>query len=147
MIPMAVRIGKLGLDDYEAMVALWRRVGLVNRVGIRDARRAFARQVRLNNGLYLGAFDGDRLVGTVLGTHDTRKGWINRLAVDPAYQRRGVGSRLLKACERALVRKGVRIIAALVVKGNEPSTNLFRRSGYELSTDILYVRKKLDSDV
>ena len=143
---MAVRIGKLGLDDYEAMVALWRRVGLVNRVGIRDARRAFARQVRLNNGLYLGAFDGDRLVGTVLGTHDTRKGWINRLAVDPAYQRRGVGSRLLKACERALVRKGGRIIAALVVKGNEPSTNMFRRSGYELSEDILYVRKKLDPD-
>ena len=143
---MAVRIGKLGLDDYEAMVALWRRVGLVNRVGIRDARRAFARQVRLNNGLYLGAFDGDRLVGTVLGTHDTRKGWINRLAVDPAYQRRGVGSRLLKTCERALVRKGVRIIAALIVKGNEPSTNLFRRSGYELSEDIVYVRKKLDPD-
>jgi len=143
---MAVRIGKLGLDDYEAMVALWRRVGLVNRVGIRDARRAFARQVRLNNGLYLGAFDGDRLVGTVLGTHDTRKGWINRLAVDPAYQRRGVGSRLLKACERALVRQDVRIIAALVVKGNEPSTNMFRRSGYELSEDILYVRKKVDPD-
>lgn len=143
---MAVRIGKLGLDDYEAVVALWRRAGLVNRVGLRDSRRAFGRQVRRNNGLYLGAFDGDRLVGTVLGTHDTRKGWINRLAVDPGYQRRGVGSRLLNACERALVRKGVRIIAALVVKGNEPSTNLFRRSGYELSEDILYVRKKLDPD-
>ena len=143
---MAVRIGKLGLDDYEAVVALWRRAGLVNRVGLRDGRRAFARQVRRNNGLYIGAFDGDRLVGTVLGTHDTRKGWINRLAVDPAYQRRGVGSRLLKTCERALVRKGVGIIAALIVKGNEPSTNLFRRSGYELSEDIVYVRKKLDPD-
>ena len=118
----------------------------MNRVGLRDGRRAFARQVRRNNGLYIGAFDGDRLVGTVLGTHDTRKGWINRLAVDPAYQRRGVGSRLLKTCERALVRKGVRIIAALIVKGNEPSTNLFRRSGYELSEDIVYVRKKLDPD-
>ena len=32
---------------------------------------------------------GGELVGVVLGTHDGRKGWINRLAVAPAYQRRG----------------------------------------------------------
>ena len=143
---MAVKIAPLRLQDYEDAIALWRRAGLTNHVHLRDSRRAFARQLRSNRGLYLGAYDGKRLVGTVLGTQDTRKGWINRLAVDPAYQRRGVGSRLLKACERALVRKGVRIIAALVVKGNEPSTNMFRRSGYELSEDILYVRKKVDPD-
>ena len=144
---MAVKIARLRLRDHDAVVALWRRVGLVNKAGLRDSRTAFARQLRRNEGLYLGAFDGSRLVGTVLGTHDTRKGWVNRLAVDPAYQRRGVGTRLLRACEKALARKGVKIIAALVVRGSEPSTNLFRSGGYELSGDILYVRKKLDPDV
>lgn len=144
---MAVRIARLRLDDHDAAIALWRAAGLVNRVSLRDSRRAFARQLRRNRGLYLGAYDGPRLVGTVLGTHDTRKGWINRLAVEPAYQHRGVGTRLLRACERALARKGLKIIAALIEKGNDPSTNLFRRSGYELSEGILYVRKKLDPDV
>jgi len=144
---MAVKIRRLELADHDAVLALWRRAGLMRKVGLRDSRAAFARQLRLNKGLYLGAFDGDRLVGTVIGTHDTRKGWINRLAVDPAYQKRGVGIRLLKACERALVGKGVRILAALIDRGNEPSMNLFRGSGYELSEDILYVRKKLDPDV
>jgi ribosomal protein S18 acetylase RimI-like enzyme len=143
---MAVRISELRLRDYADMVDLWRRAGLTGRPTLRDSRRAFARQLRLNRGLYLGAYDGERLVGTVLGTHDTRKGWVNRLAVDPAYQRRGVGTRLLRACERALVRKGVKVLAALIVEGNEPSTNLFRRSGYELGKDILYLRKKLVPD-
>jgi N-acetylglutamate synthase len=143
---VAVRIAPLRLQDYDALVALWRRVGLTDRVNLRDSRPAFARQLRRNRGLYLGAFDGPRLVGTVLGTHDTRKGWINRLAVDPAYQRRGVGTRLLRAGERALARKGVRVIAALIVRGNDPSVNLFRRSGYEIGSDLLYVRKKLDPD-
>jgi len=144
---MAVKIRRLELQDHDAVLALWRRAGLVRKVGLRDSRAAFARQLRLNKGLYLGAFDGDRLVGTAIGTHDTRKGWINRLAVDPAYQHRGVGTRLLKACERALATKGVRILAALIDRGNEPSMNMFRRSGYELSEGILYVRKKLDPDV
>jgi ribosomal protein S18 acetylase RimI-like enzyme len=143
---MAVRIAPLRLEDYEDTIALWRRAGLTNRVNLRDSRRAFARQLRSNRGLYLGAFDGKRLVGTVLGTHDTRKGWINRLAVDPAYQRRGVGTRLLRASEKALVRKGMKVISALVTNGNDPSLNLFRRSGYLTVTDMTYVRKKLDPD-
>jgi len=143
---MAVRIAPLRLEDYEQMVSLWRRAGLTSRANLRDSRSAFARQVRLNRGLYLGAYDGKRLVGTVLGTHDTRKGWINRLAVDPAYQRRGVGTRLLRATEKALVRKGMKVISAFVMNGNDPSLNLFRRSGYEAVGDFVYVRKKLTPD-
>ena len=143
---MAVRIAPLRIQDYEEVIELWRRAGLTNHVQLRDSRRAFARQLRLNKGLYLGAFDGRRLVGTVLGTHDTRKGWINRLAVDPAYQRKGVGTRLLRASERALARKGMKVISAFITNGNTPSLNLFRRSGYEPATDMTYVRKKLDPD-
>ena len=143
---MAVRIAPLRIQDYEDVIALWRRAGLANHVHLRDSRRAFSRQLRSNRGLYLGAYDGKRLVGTVLGTQDSRKGWINRLAVDPAYQRKGVGTRLLRACEKALARKGNKVISAFIVKGNEPSVNLFRRSGYETVDDMWYVRKKLDPD-
>ena len=143
---MTVRIAPLRLQDHEEIVSLWRRSGLTNRVNLRDSRRAFARQLRSNRGLYLGAFDGKRLVGTVLGTHDTRKGWINRLAVDPAYQRKGVGTRLLRASERALARRGMKVISAFITNGNARSMNLFRRSGYEVVSDMTHVRKKLDPD-
>lgn len=143
---MAVRIARLRLRDYEEMIALWRRAGLGDSVRARDARRAFARQLRRNDGLYLGAYDGKRLVGTALGTHDTRKGWINRLAVDPSYQGRGLGTRLLRASEKALARKGMKVISAFVVNGNDPSLNLFRRSGYVTVDTMTYVRKKLDPD-
>ncbi len=144
---MAVRIAPLRGSDYDAVIDLWRRADLIRRVGKRDERRAFTRQVRVNRGLYLGAFDGDRLVGTVLGTHDSRKGRINRIAVDPSYQGRGIGTQLLRACERALVRKGIRIFAALVNEENEPSRSLFEKGGYEFLEGILYVRKKVDPDV
>ena len=144
---MAVRIAPLRGSDYDAVIDLWRRADLIRRVGKRDERRAFTRQLRVNRGLYFGAFDGGRLVGTVLGTHDSRKGWVNRIAVDPSYQGRGIGTRLLRACEKALVRKGIRIFAALVNEENESSRRLFEKEGYEFLEGVLYVRKKVDPDV
>ena len=87
---MAIRIHPLRLSDYDAMIELFRICGLDPRTRGRDAKAAIARQLRSNRASYLGAFDGTRLVGTVLGTHDTRKAWINRLAVHPKYRRRGI---------------------------------------------------------
>ncbi|MCK7482348.1 MAG: GNAT family N-acetyltransferase [Candidatus Moduliflexus flocculans] len=37
-----------------------------------------------------------RVVGTVLATHDGRKGWINRVAVDATLRKKGLGARLVR---------------------------------------------------
>jgi len=99
-------------------------------------------QLRKNRGLYLGAFEDSTLVGVVFATHDTRKGWINRLAVRPKVRRTGIASRLVRAAERALASRGIRLVAALVETENLPSLRLFRRLGYEVYPHH-YVRKRL----
>lgn len=96
--------------------------------------------------MYLGAFDGKQLVGTVFGTHDTRKGWTNRLAVLPQYQRRGIGSLLVAACESGLRDRGMGMFAALIDEDNSTSMALFAKLGYEVTT-IYYARKKLEPDI
>lgn len=143
---MAVRVRRLRISDYDEMIELFRLVGFRPRTRGRDSRQAFARQLRSNRTWYLGAFDGDRLVGAVLGTHDTRKGWINRLAVVPERRRAGIGSRLVRACERGLRSAGIKMSAALIEPDNRASEQLFRRLGYE-STQITYVRRKLRREI
>ena len=138
----AIRIRPLHLSDYEAMADLFRICGIGLQSRGRDSRAAIARQLRSKRNCYLGAFDGDRLVGTVLGTHDTRKGWINRLAVHPDYRRRGSASRLVRECERGLRKEGMQMFAAIIEKGNRPSERVFRRLGYRLGT-VTYARRKL----
>lgn len=96
--------------------------------------------------MYLGAFEGERLVGTILGTHDTRKGWINRLAVHPAYRRKGLATRLVREAERGLRHRGLRMFAALIEPGNAASEALFHSLGYEV-VPIAYVRKKNDRQI
>ncbi len=143
---MTVRIRPLRLSDYAAMIAVFEACGLHPRTRSRDSRKAVAKQLRSNRALYFGAFDGPRLVGTVLGTHDTRKGWINRLAVMPEYRHQGIAARLVRTCERALRKQGMEMFAALIEGDNLASQTLFAKLGYETS-DIRYYRRKLRDDV
>jgi len=143
---LSVRVRRLRLADYPAILVLAKASDLRLRPRGRESRPAFARQLRSNRTWYLGAFDGERLVGIVLGTHDSRKGWINRLAVHPDYRRRGIGRRLVRACERALHRVGIEMFAALIEEDNESSAVFFRSLGYE-TTRLWYARHRLRKDI
>ena len=143
---MSVRIRPLRLADYEELIALYRLCGMDPRVRGRESRSAIAAQLRTSRNRYLGAFEGDRLVGAVLGTQDSRKGWINRLAVRPGYRRRGLARRLVRTCEKGLRSQGIRMFAALIEPANKTSAAVFRSLGYEVQP-ILYARRKLHADV
>ena len=58
--------------------------------------------------LFLGAWDGDRLAGSVLGIRRPWKegkestGFVKWIWVCPSYRRQGIGRKLLTACERGL---------------------------------------------
>lgn len=142
-------IRRLALDDYDDLMALWKRAGLHSlKPRGRDSRAAIARQIASGVETILGLTVDDRLVGAVVATHDSRKGWINRLAVDPDYRRRGYGARLIAAAEDVLRDQGMRIIAALVESDNPASLALFQKVGYvEIDSGIHYLSKRESDQV
>ena len=137
----------LGVADYDEMLALWQAAGLPVRAAGRDGREAFARQMAQTCQRVVGARDGGgRLVGVVLLTHDGRKGWINRLAVDPAWRRRGVAQAIIAEAERWFAEDaGLEVWAALIEPGNRASRAVVGRTGYQ-EYDLIYVSKRLRSD-
>lgn len=131
----------LGPGDYPEILALWGRAGLPARPEGRDAPQAF--QCQQESGLQrtLGIRVDGQLVAVVVLTHDGRKGWINRLAVDPAHRHRGYARRLVEASERWFNDEiGVEVTAALIHAHNDGSRALFDALGYE-EVDVVYVRK------
>jgi ribosomal protein S18 acetylase RimI-like enzyme len=139
--PEGITIRPATADDYVEITAVWSAAGLPFRPEGRESPAAFAHQVRRFAKTYLVAVRGGRIVGTVLGTHDVRKGWINRLAVVPECQRCGIASALVKACDAALRAEGIDIICALVEPENQASAALFRRLGYADDVPIIYFRR------
>lgn len=137
-------IRALGADHYDSVMDLWRRSGLSSlRPNGRDSREAFTRQVsHVDSQIVLGLEDDERLVGVVVVTHDGRKGWINRLAVEPAERRKGYASRLVAAAEKALHEKGIEVIAVLIERENADSLALFQDLGYRWHDDIYYLSKR-----
>lgn len=97
-----------------------------------------------SNGAVVGRGVGKRevIVGVILGTHDGRKGWVNRLAVLPEYRRRGVARALVRELERRFRRMGIGVFCALVEDWNRVSLKAFRAMGYELHRDIFYFSKR-----
>lgn len=134
--------------DYGRVMELWAEGGLPLKPQGRDTRENIVRQVALPNVRFLVAEDGDgRVVGTVLATHDGRKGWINRLAVDAALRRRGLGARLVAEAERWLEAQGLDILACLIEDGNAVSMAVFESLGYKKHPEIVYFAKRKRPDV
>lgn len=133
--------------DYDAVVGLWGRAGLtsIRRFG-RDSREAIEGQLESENCVFLVAEEEGRVVGVVFGSHDGRKGWINRLTVDPEFRRRGIAQELILKVEERLKQKGIQVFSTLIFKSNVSSLNLFSKMGYRADSSILYLSKRLDKE-
>jgi ribosomal protein S18 acetylase RimI-like enzyme len=133
----------LTIKDYDAILQVWEHAGLPFKSKGRDSKEVMAKQMQEFPDFFLGAFDGNRLVGVVIGSYESRmKGWINRLAVDPEYQRQGIAQKLVTKMEEALKKRGAKIFCALIEMPNEESVEVFRKLGYAMHRDILYATKR-----
>ncbi len=78
----------------------------------------------------LKAVVDSKMVGFVAGDPRPRDGWawIATIGVDPAYQRRGIGRTLLRACENELNISRVRLTVRI---SNSAAITMYEKEGYQ----------------
>lgn len=142
-----IKIRRLTLNDYGALRALWKEAGLPFKPNGRDRQEKIAQQIEGPCSIFLVAEQEGEFIGAILGTHDGRKGWINRLAVSPGYQRQGIATALVSAVEEHLSEQGIEIFASLIEDWNKESLRVFERFGYTRHNDIAYYSKRKHPEV
>jgi ribosomal protein S18 acetylase RimI-like enzyme len=124
----AIQLRPCRVEDIDALLALWRDANAVPRPT--DHRAAIALRLERDAELFQLAWDGPRLVSSLLGGWDGWRGNMYRLAVYPAYRRRGIGQRLVTAVEQRLRALGAERITSLVFSDEAGAAELWRRAGY-----------------
>ncbi len=143
---MELIVRPLTIDDYQAILRLWADAGLEHRPRGRDSRDSMAREMQYPGTCFLGLFDSQRMLGVVIASWDGRRGWINRLAVDPDHRGIGLAGRLIREGETFLRQRGAVVIAALIHDENAPSMAAFERAGYTCMPEMKYFAKRDSKD-
>jgi ribosomal protein S18 acetylase RimI-like enzyme len=125
-----LRIRAFRISDYPKVVDVWLRAGLEFRPG--DELEGIKVKIERDPDLFLVAEEGGRIVGSVMGAWDGRRGWIYHLGVLPSQQRRRVATSLIRGLESRMKKKGVVKVNALIMPWNGPSIAFFSRNGYDV---------------
>ena len=106
------------------------------------------------NVIRLKAVENDEMIGFVGGDPRPSQSvaWIATIAVDPRYQRRGIGRMLLRACEEQINLPRMRLSVRI---SNHNAISLYEKEGYQTvdvwgryysdQEDALVMEKKLHS--
>lgn len=130
------------LNDYKALINLWKLSGLPVKLEGRDRRIEIEKELQRGCAEFILAEINNQIIGAILVTHDGRKGWLNRLAIHPNYRKQGIGKELVKRAEDHLTNIGIRIFACLIEDYNTTSLEVFQKLGYIDFKGIHYLTKR-----
>jgi ribosomal protein S18 acetylase RimI-like enzyme len=132
-----VKIGEAAAGDAEAILAVQRAAfqsearlyGDWSLAPLRETAESLCGD--FGNSAILKATAGGRIIGAVRGRQRGDACTVSRLAVLPEFQRRGIGSRLLREIERRF--KRVRRFELFTGSKSESRIRLYERHGYRIA--------------
>ena len=134
-------IRQFNQQDYDKIIDLWRNANLPFKPEGRDSREKINEQIKNGTAIILVAEFKGKVAGVVLGTHDGRKGWTNRLAVDAEFHKKNIAKRLVAELESRFEKIGLEVVACLIEGRNTVSVEVFKKLGYE-EWDVKYFSKR-----
>ena len=143
---MDTKICKLTIDDYDEIIRIWAISGLPYKPKGRDSKELMAKEMQNINCCYFGLYKNAQLIGTAISNYDGRRGWVNRVAIDPDFRQRGYAGNLIDACIKQLESLGAVVICALIEEINYPSITTFNKAGFTAEEKFLYFTKRQSSD-
>jgi ribosomal protein S18 acetylase RimI-like enzyme len=130
-------------SDYEAVLQLWKSIERGVRIGRSDTLPEIEKKLAHDPDLFLVAESSDKLIGSVIGGFDGRRGLIYHLAVQSSFRGLGIGSCLMDEVEARLHAKGCLKCYLLVTTDNPEAEGYYQQRGWEPMDTIHLFGKEL----
>jgi RimJ/RimL family protein N-acetyltransferase len=126
-------------SDFDELLALWRGAPL--RISPTDTPTGLRRHIALSGRFALALCSADGvIIGTVLGSDDGRRGWVNHLAVRQDQQHQGNGKRLVRILAERLTAAGCEKLNLLVVNNNAHVVPFYESLGFSIDDNLFMAR-------
>jgi ribosomal protein S18 acetylase RimI-like enzyme len=130
-------------EDESAVVALWEQCLLTRPWN--DPHKDIARKLKIQPELFLVGSESGALVATVMAGYEGHRGWVNYLAVAPAFRGRGFGRALMDRVEQLLLEMGCPKVSLLIRSTNADVVEFYRHIGYA-QDEVITLGKRLIHD-
>jgi ribosomal protein S18 acetylase RimI-like enzyme len=127
-------------QDYSAVYQVWRDTGHGIHISPSDTQSEIEKLVQKSPGLFFVAEYDSRIIGTVIGGFDGRRGLIYHLAVLPEFQKRHIGSRLLENVENKLRNEGCTKVYLFILPENPDLFDYYEKQGYQKMDAIPFTK-------
>ncbi|MBW9103540.1 GNAT family acetyltransferase [Paraburkholderia phenoliruptrix] len=141
----ALSIRRFDAHDTPAVIALWQQAFPEYRDATKPQRNphlSIANKLATQPELFFVAVLNERVVGTVMGGYDGHRGWLYSLAVDEAWRRHGIGTRLVAHVEAALTALGCPKLNLQVLSAKSDVRAFYEALGYR-ADEVISLGKRL----
>jgi ribosomal protein S18 acetylase RimI-like enzyme len=127
-------------SDRSDVIDLWHRCHLV--VPQNNPQHDIDMKLEVQSDLFFVGAISNKVVATVMAGYDGHRGWIYYLAVDPDYQRKQIGRRMMEKAESALQKRGCPKINLQVRTSNQAVISFYEHLGFS-NDDVIGLGKRL----
>lgn len=131
-------------SDREAVIELWKDCELTRPWN--DPSSDIDRKLKFQPDLFLVGSIGPRLVGSAMAGYDGHRGSVFYLAIDPDFQGKGYGQKLMLHIEKLLTDIGCPKLNIVVRSTNSAVLSFYHDIDYS-SDDVVSISKRLIPDV
>jgi ribosomal protein S18 acetylase RimI-like enzyme len=139
----ALKIRPFKPEEQNEVIALWQACGLV--VPQNNPQRDIQCKLGVNPEWFLVGLLEEKIVATCMAGYEGHRGWINYLAVLPAFQRQGIATALVREVELLLRRAGCPKINLQIRETNTKVIRFYTKVGF-LRDPVVSMGKRLDPD-
>ena len=130
-----LKIENMTIKHYDEVISLWRRTELS--LGASDTKPEIERLIKRNPQLCIVGYINGKVIATVMGGFDGRRGYVHHLAVDPEYQNEGYGKLMMDHLIRQFKTLRVVKIHLFVETRNKEVIEFYRSLDWTIRDDLV----------
>jgi ribosomal protein S18 acetylase RimI-like enzyme len=141
-----INIREMTDTDLSKVQLLWKEVGF--NLSFSDTIPELKKMLKHNPNLclVLELSNGERkIIGAVLGGFDGRRGWIHHLAINPLYQNKGIGMKIMNELTQRFENMGIAKLKLEILVINEKVIEFYKKLGWDLRKDLTTMSLTLKS--